>query len=118
MILNREPNETFGKLVCREINSVCYLGVSIVGGRVEVSQKGGLPGTGNTVTGIFIKSVMLESPAGRSNKIFMGDRIISVSILFHIRSYSKFQVNDIDLRNATHEQAVQAIKNAKNPVRY
>lgn len=55
-------------------------GVSIVGGRVEVSQKGGLPGTGNTVDGIFIKSVMMDSPAGRSSKIFMGDRIISVPL--------------------------------------
>jgi C-terminal processing protease CtpA/Prc len=78
--------------------------VSIVGGRIEVSQKGGLPGTGNTVNGIFIKSVMPNSPAGRSSKIFMGDRII--------------QVNDTDLKNATHEQAVHAIKNTKNPVRF
>lgn len=61
-------------------------------------------GTGNSVTGIFIKSVCTNSPAGRSSKIFMGDRILSV--------------NDIDLRNATHEQAVQAIKNAKNPVHF
>lgn len=65
VILNREPNDTFG--------------ISIVGGRVEVSQKGGLPGTGSTVSGIFIKSVMPNSPAGRSNKMFMGDRVISVS---------------------------------------
>lgn len=45
-----------------------------------MSQKGGLPGTGSTVNGIFIKSVMLDSPAGRSSKIFMGDRIISVGV--------------------------------------
>lgn len=48
---------------------------------MEVSQKGGLPGTGSTVMGIFVKSVMMESPAGRSSKIFMGDRIISVSCI-------------------------------------
>ncbi|KAI6234108.1 PDZ domain containing protein [Aphelenchoides fujianensis] len=90
VILNREPNETFG--------------ISIVGGRVEVSQRGGLPGTGATVSGIFIKSVQPESPAGRSGKLFMGDRIVSVG--------------DHDLRNATHEQAVQAIKHSTNPVRF
>uniref|UniRef100_A0A915ECS4 PDZ domain-containing protein n=1 Tax=Ditylenchus dipsaci TaxID=166011 RepID=A0A915ECS4_9BILA len=81
-----------------------FWSISIVGGRVEVSQKGGLPGTGNTVFGIFIKSVMAESPAGRSAKMFMGDRVISV--------------NNIDLRSATHEQAVNAIKNATNPVKF
>uniref|UniRef100_A0A1I7RYQ8 CDT1 domain-containing protein n=1 Tax=Bursaphelenchus xylophilus TaxID=6326 RepID=A0A1I7RYQ8_BURXY len=90
VVLLREPNETFG--------------ISIVGGRVEVSQKGGLPGTGSTVAGIFIKSVLPDSPAGRSNRMFMGDRVISV--------------NDVDLRSATHEQAVLAIKNARNPVSF
>ncbi|CAB3404649.1 unnamed protein product [Caenorhabditis bovis] len=90
VVLNREPNKSFG--------------ISIVGGRVEVSQKGGLPGTGNTVCGIFIKSVLPNSPAGRSGQMNMGDRVISV--------------NDIDLRDATHEQAVNAIKNATNPVRF
>uniref|UniRef100_A0A8R1HTG6 PDZ domain-containing protein n=1 Tax=Caenorhabditis japonica TaxID=281687 RepID=A0A8R1HTG6_CAEJA len=88
--LVREPNKSFG--------------ISIVGGRVEVSQKGGLPGTGNTVCGIFIKSVLPNSPAGRSGQMNMGDRVISV--------------NDVDLRDATHEQAVNAIKNAANPVRF
>ncbi|KAF1765503.1 hypothetical protein GCK72_005455 [Caenorhabditis remanei] len=90
VVLNREPNKSFG--------------ISIVGGRVEVSQKGGLPGTGNTVCGIFIKSVLANSPAGRSGQMNMGDRVISV--------------NDVDLRDATHEQAVSAIKNASNPVRF
>uniref|UniRef100_A0A1I7WXF4 PDZ domain-containing protein n=1 Tax=Heterorhabditis bacteriophora TaxID=37862 RepID=A0A1I7WXF4_HETBA len=78
--------------------------ISIVGGRVEVSQKGGLPGTGNTVSGIFIKSVLPNSPAGKSGMMNMGDRVISV--------------NDVDLREATHEQAVAAIKHASNPVRF
>ncbi|KAH7710595.1 Protein MPZ-1 i [Aphelenchoides avenae] len=90
VVLSKAPNETFG--------------ISIVGGRVEVSQKGGLPGTGSTVSGIFIKSVMPDSPAGRSGKMFMGDRVISV--------------NDVDLRNATHEHAVQVIKQAENPVKF
>ncbi|TMS32404.1 hypothetical protein L596_000246 [Steinernema carpocapsae] len=90
VILHREPNKSFG--------------ISIVGGRVEVSQKGGLPGTGNTVSGIFIKSVLPNSPAGKSGSMNMGDRVISV--------------NDIDLRDATHEYAVQVIKNAANPVKF
>ncbi|GMR37357.1 hypothetical protein PMAYCL1PPCAC_07552, partial [Pristionchus mayeri] len=90
VVLERPPNKSFG--------------ISIVGGRVEVSHKGGLPGTGNTVSGIFIKSVLENSPAGQSGAIHMGDRVISV--------------NDIDLRDATHEEAVTAIKNAKNPVRF
>ncbi|KAJ1360942.1 hypothetical protein KIN20_020069 [Parelaphostrongylus tenuis] len=90
VVLQREPNKSFG--------------ISIVGGRVEVSQKGGLPGTGSTVSGIFIKSVLPNSPAGKSGMMNMGDRVISV--------------NDIDLREATHEQAVNAIKNATNPVRF
>ena len=45
---------------------------------MEVSQKGGLPGTGNTVSGIFIKSVLPNSPAGQSGGMNMGDRVISV----------------------------------------
>ncbi|KAI1693472.1 PDZ domain (Also known as DHR or GLGF) domain-containing protein [Ditylenchus destructor] len=89
VLLNRNPNETFG--------------IIIVGGREEVSQNGGLPGTGSNF-GIFVKSVMPDSLAGRSGKMFMGDRVISV--------------NNIDLRYATHEQAVNVIKNATNPVKF
>ncbi len=58
------------------------LGISIVGGRVEVSQKGGLPGTGATVAGIFIKSVMANSPAGETGQLNMGDRLLSVSVAY------------------------------------
>ena len=101
VVLHREPNKSFG--------------ISIVGGRVEVSQKGGLPGTGNTVSGIFIKSVLPNSPAGQSGGMNMGDRVISVSSQ---QLTNILQVNDIDLREATHEQAVAAIKNATNPVQF
>ncbi|KAK0394235.1 hypothetical protein QR680_000641 [Steinernema hermaphroditum] len=90
VVLHREANTSFG--------------ISIVGGRVEVSQKGGLPGTGNTVSGIFIKSVLPNSPAGKSGSMNMGDRVISV--------------NDTDLRDATHEYAVKVIKHAANPVKF
>ncbi|CAK5079851.1 unnamed protein product [Meloidogyne enterolobii] len=100
VVLQRHPNETFG--------------ISIVGGRVEVSQKGiemattstlgssSSPALSSTVSGIFIKSVIADSPAGRCGKLFMGDRLL--------------KVNEIDLLNTTHENAVQAIKNASNPV--
>ncbi|KAI3413454.1 hypothetical protein GPALN_010946 [Globodera pallida] len=103
--LNRVHNETFG--------------ISIVGGRVEVSQRAdngtasSVPicgsGTGptassKTVSGIFIKSVVPDSPAGRSGQLFMGDRVLAV--------------NDSDLTNTTHEHAVQVIKSAKNPVKF
>ncbi|EJW77900.1 hypothetical protein WUBG_11189 [Wuchereria bancrofti] len=87
VVLHREPNQSFG--------------ISIVGGRVEVSHKSGQSGRTSTVSGIFIKSVLPNSPAGHSNMMNMGDRVISV--------------NDHDLREATHEEAVQVIKNAKNP---
>ncbi|VDM12371.1 unnamed protein product, partial [Wuchereria bancrofti] len=90
VVLHREPNQSFG--------------ISIVGGRVEVSHKSGQSGRTSTVSGIFIKSVLPNSPAGHSNMMNMGDRVISV--------------NDHDLREATHEEAVQVIKNAKNPVKF
>ena len=63
---------------------------------------GGAAGGSNTVSGIFIKSVMPESPAGRSAQLSMGDRIMSV--------------NGVDLRQATHEAAVEVIRHAVNPV--
>uniref|UniRef100_A0A914I225 PDZ domain-containing protein n=1 Tax=Globodera rostochiensis TaxID=31243 RepID=A0A914I225_GLORO len=101
--LNRIHNETFG--------------ISIVGGRVEVSQRAdngtsvpicgsgtGPPASSKTVSGIFIKSVVPDSPAGRSGQLFMGDRVLAV--------------NDSDLTNTTHEHAVQVIKSAKNPVKF
>lgn len=53
------------------------LGISIVGGKVEVCK--GAPGTGSTVSGIFIKNVIQNSPAGRCGQLNMGDRIINVS---------------------------------------
>uniref|UniRef100_A0A913I068 Inactivation-no-after-D protein n=2 Tax=Strongyloides stercoralis TaxID=6248 RepID=A0A913I068_STRER len=90
VILSKEPNKSFG--------------ISIVGGKIEVSQQGSCPNLANTVSGIFIKSVLPDSPAGNSNALHMGDRILSV--------------NDIDLKDATHEYAVKVIKNAINPVKF
>uniref|UniRef100_A0A915HZG6 PDZ domain-containing protein n=1 Tax=Romanomermis culicivorax TaxID=13658 RepID=A0A915HZG6_ROMCU len=78
------------------------LGISIVGGKVEVCK--GAPGTGSTVSGIFIKNVIVNSPAGKCGVLNMGDRIINV--------------NGVDLCDATHEQAVEIIRNASNPVKF
>ena len=37
-------------------------------------------------------------------------------VFFFFKSY--FQVNGVDLRDATHEFAVETIKNAQNPVKF
>lgn len=56
--------------VCREPNQA--LGLAIVGGKVD------LAGRSEIVTGIFVKSVIPESPAGRTRKLATGDRIVEV----------------------------------------
>jgi hypothetical protein len=45
------------------------LGISIVSGRVDGSQ---------AVSGIFIKNVLPESPAGATGQLFTGDRLVEV----------------------------------------
>ncbi|XP_025830217.1 inaD-like protein [Agrilus planipennis] len=54
--------------------------------------------------GIFIKNVVPNSPAGRTGEFKTGDRILDVS--------------GIDLRRASHEKAIEAIKNAPNPLTF
>ncbi|XP_046620524.1 uncharacterized protein LOC124305311 isoform X2 [Neodiprion virginianus] len=76
------------------------LGLSIVGGKVDLYHGG--PNTSQNISGIFIKNVLPNSPAGRTGDLKTGDRII--------------EVDGIDLRNSTHERAVQAIQAAGNPV--
>ncbi|XP_076355046.1 multiple PDZ domain protein-like isoform X3 [Tachypleus tridentatus] len=48
------------------------LGISIVGGKVEMFHLS----PGNTITGIFIKNVLPDSPAGRNGTLRRGDRIL------------------------------------------
>ena len=60
--------------VWRETNQA--LGIAIVGGKVELS--GGRHG--DTVTGIFIKNVIKDSPAGRTHQLATGDRIVEVRV--------------------------------------
>ncbi|CAG9762109.1 unnamed protein product [Ceutorhynchus assimilis] len=75
------------------------LGISIVGGKVDVppSEK-----QTDSFLGIFVKNVEPQSPAGKTGQFKTGDRILEVS--------------GIDLRDATHDKAVESIRKAPNPV--
>ena len=115
------------------------LGISIVGGRGMGSRLS----NGEVMRGIFIKHIMADSPAGRNGTLKTGDRIVEVhqSILFHtieismhltltwrngnctvityellVCFFGMFQVDGVDLSDASHEQAVEAIRRAGNPV--
>uniref|UniRef100_A0A9L0JX25 Multiple PDZ domain protein n=1 Tax=Equus asinus TaxID=9793 RepID=A0A9L0JX25_EQUAS len=74
------------------------LGISIVGGRGMGSRLS----NGEVMRGIFIKHVLEDSPAGKDGTLKPGDRIV--------------EVDGMDLRDASHEQAVEAIRKAGNPV--
>nr|XP_009686867.1 PREDICTED: inaD-like protein [Struthio camelus australis] len=74
------------------------LGISIVGGQTVIKRLK----NGEELKGIFIKHVLEDSPAGRTRALKTGDKILEVS--------------GVDLQNATHEEAVEVIKNAGNPV--
>ena len=78
------------------------LGISIVGGKLDFS------GPGNTIesciSGIFIKHVLPDSPAGRNGTLKTGDRIL--------------EVNGFDLREASHDRAVEIIRAADSPVHF
>uniref|UniRef100_A0A8C2D5F6 PATJ crumbs cell polarity complex component n=1 Tax=Cyprinus carpio TaxID=7962 RepID=A0A8C2D5F6_CYPCA len=71
---------------------------SIVGGRTVIKRLK----NGEELKGIFIKQVLPDSPAGRTGALKTGDKIL--------------QVCGVDLQNASHEEAVQAIKAAPSPV--
>nr|XP_045225902.1 inaD-like protein isoform X2 [Macaca fascicularis] len=74
------------------------LGISIVGGQTVIKRLK----NGEELKGIFIKQVLEDSPAGKTNALKTGDKILEVS--------------GVDLQNASHSEAVEAIKNAGNPV--
>ena len=69
------------------------LGISIVGGKVD---------GGNS--GIFIKNVIPESPAGNSGGLFTGDRILEVA--------------GVELTSSEQSIAVEAIKKSPNPIQF
>ena len=89
------------------------LGISIVGGRVESINPNETTSRSNPskvvseidgmISGIFIKSVIADSPAGRTSQLFTGDRLL--------------QVDDVRLNTSDQLLAVQAIRNAGNPVK-
>ena len=89
------------------------LGISIVGGRVESinacesqsksNQSNVIDDIDGVISGIFIKSVIADSPAGRTNQLFTGDHLL--------------QVDDVQLNTSDQLLAVQAIKNAGNPIK-
>ncbi|XP_039984387.1 inaD-like protein [Xiphias gladius] len=74
------------------------LGLSIVGGRHIIKRLR----NGEELKGIFIKQVLPNSPAAKTLCLKTGDKILEVS--------------GIDLRAASHEEAVSAIKSAPSPV--
>ncbi|XP_063397098.1 multiple PDZ domain protein-like isoform X6 [Mytilus trossulus] len=76
------------------------LGISIVGGRVDMFHVQ----PDHVISGIFIKQVLEDSPAGKNGTLKTGDRIL--------------EVDGIDLRNASHDQAVDAIRNSGSPVKF
>ncbi|XP_068443390.1 multiple PDZ domain protein isoform X3 [Clinocottus analis] len=76
------------------------LGISIVGGRGMGSRLN----NGEVMRGIFIKHILEDSPAGQNGTLKTGDRII--------------EVDGADLRDASHEEAVEAIRRAGNPVSF
>ena len=66
------------------------LGISIVGGKVDPLSTDGSSVSPAAVTGIFIKNVLEGSPAGETNELHTGDRIL--------------EVDGHDLRSASHDQ--------------
>ncbi|XP_035769455.1 multiple PDZ domain protein [Neolamprologus brichardi] len=76
------------------------LGISIVGGRGMGSRLS----SGEVMRGIFIKHILEDSPAGQNGTLKTGDRIV--------------EVDGVNLRDASHEEAVEAIRRAGNPVSF
>ncbi|XP_060917369.1 multiple PDZ domain protein [Labrus mixtus] len=70
------------------------LGISIMGGR----GMGRRLSSGEMMRGVFIKSISPDSPAAHNGTLRTGDRILEVS--------------GVDLRDASHEHAVEAIRRA------
>ncbi|XP_077427995.1 multiple PDZ domain protein-like isoform X2 [Vanacampus margaritifer] len=74
------------------------LGISIMGGKGMGQRLSG----GEMMRGIFIKHISSDSPAAHKSVIQVGDRIL--------------QVCGVDLSDASHEQAVEAIRRAGDRV--
>ncbi|KFD62074.1 hypothetical protein M514_09407 [Trichuris suis] len=70
-----------------------YLGISIVGGKIEISR--GESQSHVIISGVFVKSILPNSPAGRCEEI---------------------RVNGVSLVNKAHAECVEIIRNAVTPV--
>ncbi|XP_044265647.1 inaD-like protein isoform X2 [Tribolium madens] len=97
-MLQKHWGSTHTIKVYREPNT--SLGISIVGGKVDIQSNDAT----DKVLGIFVKQVVPDSPAGKLGLFKTGDRILEVS--------------GVDLRHESHEKAVEAIRNAENPVTF
>uniref|UniRef100_A0A182XGL0 PDZ domain-containing protein n=1 Tax=Anopheles quadriannulatus TaxID=34691 RepID=A0A182XGL0_ANOQN len=82
------------KKVVIEKTEKSSFGFSIVGGKVNVG--------GDVTSGLFIKSIIPESPADKCGELKIGDRILAV--------------NENSLENASHEKAVNYIKTANDRI--
>jgi hypothetical protein len=98
-MLQKHWGSTHTIKVFREPNT--SLGISIVGGKVDIHST---DSSFDKVLGIFVKNVVPDSPAGKLGLFKTGDRILEVS--------------GVDLRHESHEKAVEAIRNAANPVTF
>ncbi|XP_026464255.1 inaD-like protein [Ctenocephalides felis] len=76
------------------------LGISIVGGKADLTDEEGK----RDIVGIFVKNVSPKSPAEKTGGFQTGDRIL--------------EVDGVDLRNASHEKAVEVIRGAESPVKF
>ncbi|KRY21548.1 InaD-like protein, partial [Trichinella patagoniensis] len=88
------------KIVEIHRNQDQYLGISIVGGKIEIMQGDNVKPF--VISGVFVKSVLPNSAAQKCNQIKIGDRILSV--------------NGISLINRPHEECVHIIRHAESPV--
>uniref|UniRef100_A0A182MP23 PDZ domain-containing protein n=1 Tax=Anopheles culicifacies TaxID=139723 RepID=A0A182MP23_9DIPT len=82
------------KKVVIEKTEKSSFGFSIVGGKVNVG--------GDVTSGLFIKSIIPDSPADKCGELKIGDRILAV--------------NENSLENASHEKAVNYIKTANDRI--
>uniref|UniRef100_A0AAG5CPS4 PDZ domain-containing protein n=1 Tax=Anopheles atroparvus TaxID=41427 RepID=A0AAG5CPS4_ANOAO len=82
------------KKVTIEKTEKSSFGFSIVGGKVNVG--------GDVTSGLFIKSIIPDSPADKCGELRIGDRILAV--------------NENSLEDASHEKAVNYIKTANDRI--
>ena len=90
VVLNREAATSANS------NNNKSLGIRVVSGKSDNSKATA------TISGIFVKHIVENSPAGRNGTLKIGDRLLAV--------------NGYDLTTASHEQAVDILRNAESPV--